>query len=55
MRAQRITHLELAARLGISEAAVRKLADPDQYSYISQVQKALRAVGRNLAVEVTAA
>ena len=55
MRAQRITHLELAARLGISEAAVQKLANPDQHSHISQVQKALRAVGRNLAVEVTAA
>ena len=55
MRAQRITKGELASRLGISEAAVRKLADPDQYSHISQVQKALRAVGRNLAVEVTAA
>lgn len=55
MRAQRITNVELAARLGISEAAVRKLANPDQHSHIGQVQKALRAVGRNLAVEVTAA
>ena len=55
MRVQRITHLELAARLGISEAAVQKLANPDQHSHIGQVQKALRAVGRNLAVEVTAA
>ncbi len=55
MRAQRITKVELASRLGIGEAAARKLANPDQYSHISQVQKALRAVGRNLAVEVTAA
>ena len=55
MRAERITRVELASRLGISEAAVRKLANPDQHSHISQVQKALRAVGRNLAVEVTAA
>ena len=55
MRAQRITKGELASRLGISEAAVRKLANPDQHSHIGQVQKALRAVGRNLAVEVTAA
>ena len=55
MRAQRITQVELASRLGISEAAVQKLANPDQHSHISQVQKALRAVGRNLAVEVTAA
>ena len=55
MRAQRITEVELARRLGISAAAVRKLTNPDQHSPISQVQKALRAVGRNLAVEVTAA
>ena len=55
MRAQRITKGELANRLGISEAAVRKLTNPDQHSPISQVQEALRAVGRNLAVEVTAA
>lgn len=55
MRAQRITKVELASRLGIGEAAARKLANPDQHSHIGQVQKALRAVGRNLAVEVTAA
>ena len=55
MRAQRITKMELASRLGISKAAVRKLANPDQHSHISQAQKALRAVGHNLAVEVTAA
>ena len=39
MRAQRITHLELAARLGISEAAVQKLANPDRHSHISQVRE----------------
>ena len=55
MRMQRITKVELADRLGVSEAAVRKLTNPDHRSHMSQVQKALRTVGYNLKVEVTAA
>ena len=55
MRAQGITKVELARRLGVSEAAVRKLANPDHRSHVSQVEKALRAVGRSIRVEVTAA
>ena len=55
MRAQHITKVELAGRLGISESAVRKLADPDHRSHISQVQKALRAIGHSLVIEVIAA
>ncbi|MXW36148.1 MAG: type II toxin-antitoxin system HicB family antitoxin [Chloroflexi bacterium] len=55
MRADGITKVELARRLGISESAVRKLANPDHRSHVSQVQKALRAVGRSIRVEVTAA
>ena len=55
MRAQRVTKVELASRLGISESAVRKLANPDHRSHISQVQKALREVGRSMVIEVTAA
>ena len=54
MRAQHITKVELADRLGVSESAVRKLTNPDHRSHMSQVQKALRAVGRNLKIEVTA-
>ena len=54
MRAQRITTVELARRLGISESAARKLTNPDHRSHVSQVHKALRAVGRSLRVEVTA-
>ena len=50
MRDQRITKVEIARRLGISESAVRKLTDPDHRSHISQVQKALRVVGRGLVV-----
>ncbi len=55
MRDQRITKVELARRLGISESAVRKLANPDHRSHIGQVHKALRAVGQTLRVQVTAA
>ena len=55
MMAQCITKVELADRLGVSEAAVRKLTNPDHRSHISQVEKALRAVDRSLKVEVTAA
>ena len=55
MKAQRITKVELAERLGVSESAVRKLTSPDHRSHMSQIQKALKAVGRSLAVEVTAA
>ena len=51
MRAQGITNVALAARLGLSEAAVRKLVDPDHRSHIGQVENALRAVGRALVVE----
>ena len=54
MRSQRTTKVELARRLGVSESAVRKLTNPDHRSHMSQVQKALRAVGRNINVEVTA-
>ena len=55
MRAQRITKVELAERLGVSESAVRKLTNPDHRSHMSQVQRALREVGRRLKVEVTVA
>ena len=55
MRAQRITKVELAGRLGVSESAVRKLTNSDHRSHVSRVHKALRAVGRRLKVEVTVA
>ena len=55
MRDQGITKVGLAKRLGISESAVRKLANPDHRSHISQIQKALQAVGRTMVVEVKAA
>ena len=55
MRAQNINKVELSGRLGISESAVRKLANPDHRSHIGRVQKALRAIGHNLVIEVIAA
>ena len=54
MRAQRITKVGLAQRLEVSESAVRKLTNPDHRSHVNLVQKALRAVGHSLRVEVTA-
>ncbi len=55
MRQQGVTKVALAARLGLSEAVVRRLVNLDHRSHISQVEKALRAVGRKLAVEDQAA
>ena len=54
MREQRISNAELACQLGISESSVHRLIDPERNSPIVQVQKALRAVGRSMMVEVTA-
>ena len=51
MREQNITNVALAAKLGIYESAVRRIVDPNHRSHISQVEKALRAVGRSLVIE----
>jgi antitoxin HicB len=51
MRQQGITNVALAARLGIHESAARRIVDARHRSHISQVEKALRAVGRALVVE----
>lgn len=55
MRQQGVTKVALAARLGLSESVVRRLVNLDHRSHISHVEKALRAVGRKLAVEDQAA
>ena len=52
MRKQGITNVALAARLGVAENAVRRLVNPSHRSHIGQVEKALRAVGHSLVVEV---
>ena len=50
MRRQDITKTALAKCLGLSEAAVRKLVDPDHRSHISSIEAALQAVGRSLVI-----
>ena len=55
MREQRITGNALANRLNLSDSAIRKLLDPDCYSHISQIMRALRTVGRSLVIEDRAA
>ena len=55
MREQGITGDALALRLNLSDSAIRKLLDPDCYSHISQIMKALRNVGRSLVIEDRAA
>ena len=55
MRKQGITAEELGDRLGLGDAAVSKLLDPDYGSHLTQVNKALRAVGRSLVIEDRAA
>ena len=51
MREQGMTKTALAERLGLSESVVRRLLNPDHRSHISQIERALRVVGRRLAVE----
>ena len=51
MREQDITDADLAAKLGMSENAVQKLLNPNRFSHISQVERALKALGRSLIVE----
>jgi antitoxin HicB len=54
MRAQGVTKVALAARLGLTEGAVRKLLDPDHRSHIDRVLSALKILGRTLVIEETA-
>ena len=55
MKRERISKVELSRRLGVSEAAVRRLANPDHRSHMSQVQRALDAVGCTVTLDVSAA
>ena len=52
MRSQGVTKVELALRLGVSESAVRRLADPDHRSHIDHVERALRQLGCTATLEV---
>ena len=55
MRTQGIGNTALAARLGLSEGAVRRLIDLDHRSHIGQVETALHALGQRLTVATQAA
>ena len=52
MREQGITKVALGDLLGVSEAAVRKLVNPDHRSHIGQVEKALKLLGCSLSLSV---
>ena len=51
MRENGITKEALGKKLGLEEDAVRKLLDPNYRTHFTQVERALRAVGRSLIVE----
>lgn len=55
MRSQGVGNTALAARLGVSEGAVRRLVDLDHRSHIGQVGTALHALGQRLTVATRAA
>lgn len=55
MRAQGVGNTALAARLGLSEGAVRRLIDLDHRSHIGQIETALHALGQRLTVGTRAA
>ena len=54
MRLQGMTHAALAARLDVSERAVHQFLDLDHGSHASEVEKALRVVGRDSMIEESA-
>ena len=50
-----VTNVELSAKLGIDEKAVRRLRDPLHRSHIGQVEAALRSLGKRVSLSVLAA
>ncbi len=55
MTQQHVSKVELGRRLGVSEGAIRRITNPDHRSHMSQVQRALEAVGCTVTLDVTAA
>ena len=51
MQRQRISKVELARRLGVSDTIAHRIVDPEHRSHIDQVELALCAVGRTLVVD----
>ena len=52
MLSARVSNVELARRLGLDEKVVRRLRDPLHRSHIAYVEAALRALGRQVVLEV---
>lgn len=55
MLAAGVSNVALARRLGVDEKTVRRLRDPLHQSRISQIDAALRALGRRMAIVIEAA
>ena len=55
MRTQGVGNTALAARLGLTEGAVRRLIDLDHRSHIGQIEAALHELGQLLTVATRAA
>lgn len=55
MRAQKVTKAELARRLGVDEAAVRRLCDLEHRSHMDKIEAALAALGLRPNFEVAVA
>lgn len=51
MREQGVTDSELAAKLDMPEHAIRGLREPNRFSQISHIERALKALGISLIVE----
>lgn len=51
MRKQGISKVELARRLGVTEAIARRLVDPDHVSRMDRLESALEVMGVDLVVE----
>ena len=52
LRAEGVSAAALAERLGVAEAAVRRLLDLDHRSHLDRIEAALRALGRRLEISV---
>lgn len=52
MQEARVSRVALGKRLGMSEAAVRRMLDLDHRSHIGQIDAALAALGKRLFLEV---
>ena len=51
MRQQGTAQGELAEKMGLTRPAVQRLCNPDLHSHLGAIEKALRLLGRSLAVE----